>query len=166
MGPEWAEKILSWRHSGFNVRSRVRARTMKGAAAGSCPRTDGPDGGRRERGVRIKAPGRGERSVVVRPHSGLSRPPRSRPAGSQVLDSRPRPGYPNSVRGRVASEPAAGDLRPSAKRKFLLNPALPAASRVSRRLRAHGLIFLPAPGEACPGGPTGSQPTPVCPPGG
>jgi hypothetical protein len=25
--PEWAERILSWRHTGFNVHSRVRART-------------------------------------------------------------------------------------------------------------------------------------------
>ena len=36
-------------------------------AAGLCLRTAGHGGGRRERGVRIKAPGRGERSVVVRP---------------------------------------------------------------------------------------------------
>jgi hypothetical protein len=28
---EWAEKILSWGHSGFNVHSRVRARTKKEA---------------------------------------------------------------------------------------------------------------------------------------
>jgi len=27
LSPEWAERILSWRHSGFNVHSRVRART-------------------------------------------------------------------------------------------------------------------------------------------
>ena len=25
--PEWVEQILSWRHTGFNVHSRVRART-------------------------------------------------------------------------------------------------------------------------------------------
>ena len=40
-------------------------------------------------------------------------------------------------------------------------PALPVASRVSRELSAHGLIFPPAPGEACPGGapagPTGPK---------
>ena len=27
LSPEWSERILSWRHSGFNVHSRVRART-------------------------------------------------------------------------------------------------------------------------------------------
>ena len=27
LSPEWAERILSWRHSGFNVHSRVRAKT-------------------------------------------------------------------------------------------------------------------------------------------
>ena len=27
LSPEWAERILSWRHTGFNVHSRVRART-------------------------------------------------------------------------------------------------------------------------------------------
>ena len=27
MSPEWAERILSWRHTGFNVHSRVRAKT-------------------------------------------------------------------------------------------------------------------------------------------
>ena len=27
LGPEWAERILSWRHTGFNVHSRVRAKT-------------------------------------------------------------------------------------------------------------------------------------------
>ena len=27
LSPEWGERILSWRHSGFNVHSRVRART-------------------------------------------------------------------------------------------------------------------------------------------
>ena len=27
MSPEWAERILSWRHTGFNVHSRVRAQT-------------------------------------------------------------------------------------------------------------------------------------------
>ena len=27
LSPEWAEQILSWRHTGFNVHSRVRART-------------------------------------------------------------------------------------------------------------------------------------------
>lgn len=27
LSPEWAERMLSWQHSGFNVRSRVRART-------------------------------------------------------------------------------------------------------------------------------------------
>jgi len=25
--PEWAERLLSWRHTGFNVHSRVRAKT-------------------------------------------------------------------------------------------------------------------------------------------
>jgi hypothetical protein len=29
LSPEWAERILSWRHSGFNVHSRVRARTKR-----------------------------------------------------------------------------------------------------------------------------------------
>jgi hypothetical protein len=27
LSPEWVERILSWRHTGFNVHSRVRART-------------------------------------------------------------------------------------------------------------------------------------------
>jgi len=27
LSPEWAQRLLSWRHSGFNVHSRVRART-------------------------------------------------------------------------------------------------------------------------------------------
>jgi hypothetical protein len=27
LSPEWAERILSWRHTGFNIHSRVRART-------------------------------------------------------------------------------------------------------------------------------------------
>jgi hypothetical protein len=31
LSPEWAEKILSWRHTGFNVHSWVRARTKKEA---------------------------------------------------------------------------------------------------------------------------------------
>jgi len=31
LSPEWAERILSWRHSGFNVHSRVRARTKREA---------------------------------------------------------------------------------------------------------------------------------------
>ncbi|MDH7556648.1 MAG: transposase, partial [Candidatus Methanosuratincola sp.] len=29
--PEWAERILSWHHTGFNVHSRVRAKTKKEA---------------------------------------------------------------------------------------------------------------------------------------
>ena len=31
LSPEWAERILSWRHTGFNVHSRVRAKTMREA---------------------------------------------------------------------------------------------------------------------------------------
>jgi hypothetical protein len=27
LSPEWVERILSWRHNGFNVHDRVRART-------------------------------------------------------------------------------------------------------------------------------------------
>jgi hypothetical protein len=27
LSPEWAERILSWRHTGFSVHSRVRAKT-------------------------------------------------------------------------------------------------------------------------------------------
>ncbi|MDP2914664.1 MAG: hypothetical protein Q8O91_04345 [Candidatus Aminicenantes bacterium] len=27
LGPEWAERILFWRHTGFSVHSRVRAKT-------------------------------------------------------------------------------------------------------------------------------------------
>jgi hypothetical protein len=27
LGPEWADRLLSWRHTGFNVHSRVRAKT-------------------------------------------------------------------------------------------------------------------------------------------
>ncbi|MBM3293472.1 MAG: hypothetical protein FJY82_02990 [Candidatus Aminicenantes bacterium] len=27
LSPEWAERILSWRHTGFNVHGRVRAKT-------------------------------------------------------------------------------------------------------------------------------------------
>ena len=29
LSPEWAERIISWRHTGFNVHSRVRAETRK-----------------------------------------------------------------------------------------------------------------------------------------
>jgi len=31
LSPEWAEKILSWRHTGFSVHSRVRAKTKREA---------------------------------------------------------------------------------------------------------------------------------------
>ena len=31
LSPEWAERILSWRHTGFSVHSRVRARTKREA---------------------------------------------------------------------------------------------------------------------------------------
>jgi ribosomal protein S27E len=31
LSPDWAEKILSWRHTGFNVHSRVRAKTKNEA---------------------------------------------------------------------------------------------------------------------------------------
>jgi hypothetical protein len=31
LSPEWAERILSWRHTGFNVHSQVRAKTKKEA---------------------------------------------------------------------------------------------------------------------------------------
>jgi len=31
LSPEWAERLLSWRHTGFNVHSRVRARTKREA---------------------------------------------------------------------------------------------------------------------------------------
>jgi hypothetical protein len=31
LSPEWAERLLSWRHTGFNVHSRVRAKTRKEA---------------------------------------------------------------------------------------------------------------------------------------
>jgi len=31
LSPEWAARILSWRHTGFNVHSRVRAKTKKEA---------------------------------------------------------------------------------------------------------------------------------------
>jgi len=31
LSPEWAERLLSWRHTGFNVYSRVRAKTKKEA---------------------------------------------------------------------------------------------------------------------------------------
>jgi hypothetical protein len=31
LSPEWADRLLSWRHTGFNVHSRVRARTKKEA---------------------------------------------------------------------------------------------------------------------------------------
>jgi hypothetical protein len=31
LSPEWAERLLSWRHTGFNVHSRVRAKTEKEA---------------------------------------------------------------------------------------------------------------------------------------
>jgi len=32
LSPEWAERILSWRHTGFNVHSRVQARTKDHAS--------------------------------------------------------------------------------------------------------------------------------------
>jgi len=31
LSPEWAERLLSWRHTGFSVHSRVRAKTMREA---------------------------------------------------------------------------------------------------------------------------------------
>ncbi len=31
LSPEWAERLLSWRHTGFNVHGRVRAKTEKEA---------------------------------------------------------------------------------------------------------------------------------------
>jgi hypothetical protein len=31
LSPEWAERLLSWRHTGFNVHSRMRAKTKKEA---------------------------------------------------------------------------------------------------------------------------------------
>jgi len=31
LSPEWAERLLSWRHTGFNVHSRVRAKTKSKA---------------------------------------------------------------------------------------------------------------------------------------
>jgi hypothetical protein len=31
LSPEWAERLLSWRHTGFSVHSRVRARTKREA---------------------------------------------------------------------------------------------------------------------------------------
>ena len=31
LSPGWAERTLSWRHTGFNVHSRVRARTKREA---------------------------------------------------------------------------------------------------------------------------------------
>jgi hypothetical protein len=31
LSPEWADRLLSWRHTGFNVHSRVRAKTRKEA---------------------------------------------------------------------------------------------------------------------------------------
>mgnify|MGYP001244562240 CR=1 FL=1 len=69
--------------------------------------------------------GRGERPVPVRPDSGLtnpiSGPPRTRAAGSQVVDSRPRSGYPLFMRGGVDSEFATSDLRPSPKREIPIN---------------------------------------------
>ena len=37
LSPEWAERLLSWRHSGFSVHSRVRARTKPEAErVGKC----------------------------------------------------------------------------------------------------------------------------------
>jgi hypothetical protein len=31
LSPEWADRLLSWRHTGFNVHSRVRAKTKREA---------------------------------------------------------------------------------------------------------------------------------------
>jgi hypothetical protein len=31
LSPEWAQRLLSWRHTGFNVHSRVRTKTKKEA---------------------------------------------------------------------------------------------------------------------------------------
>jgi len=37
LSPEWAERLLSWRHTGFNVHSRVQARTkIEAERAGKC----------------------------------------------------------------------------------------------------------------------------------
>lgn len=34
LSPEWAERILSWRHTGFSVHSRVSAKTRDEAEGG------------------------------------------------------------------------------------------------------------------------------------
>src|SRR4030043_1446078 len=34
LSPEWADRLLSWRHTGFNVHSRVRAKTKREAERG------------------------------------------------------------------------------------------------------------------------------------
>ena len=33
LSPEWAERLLSWRYTGFSVHSRVRAKTKREAEA-------------------------------------------------------------------------------------------------------------------------------------
>jgi hypothetical protein len=44
LSPEWAQRLLSWRHAVFNVHSRVRAKTRREASP-STPRLSGtPDG--------------------------------------------------------------------------------------------------------------------------
>ena len=93
------------------------------AASSSCLRTAGPDSGRGERGIRVEAPGRGERPAPVKPYSGLtnliSRPPAAGSAQSREVDIRPGPGYLYFMRGRVDSEPEAGDPMPHGKSNFL-----------------------------------------------
>jgi hypothetical protein len=75
LSPEWAERILSWRHTGFNVHSHIFIARVtshipdKGqvmvryyglyANAHLCLRAGGPDSGRGERGLRIEGDAKG-----------------------------------------------------------------------------------------------------------
>ena len=88
---------------------------------------------------------------------------RTGPSGEVV------PGRDVELGGNEPCEVARGmpraQLRLEVERKRSSATAtLPVTSRVSRELRAHGLIVPPAPGEACPGEATVSHLAPVCTP--
>jgi len=100
LSPEWAERILSWRHTGFNVYSRVRARTRTEAQRIgkymvrpvlaldrlSFLEREGRVGYRHgDGGAELERMDYLELIARVMPHI--------RAAGPRVPDSRPRPGY-------------------------------------------------------------------------
>jgi hypothetical protein len=104
LSPECAERILSWRHTGFNVHSRVRARTKAEVERVG------------KYMVRYYGPYANAYRGKVRKAIRRRRLP---PVGIWVVDTCPRPEYPYFVRRRVDLEREAGDFEPGEKRNFL-----------------------------------------------